>query len=417
MPDRHVVVVFEYESLRVGDGPFTARHWKLLSSWAECQDERYFEIWGDSVRFLQWVGVLEVEDLVIEVLPKAELERSNERRTASSRKWRRILLALLEAAGYLDLHTGDIAHLELQDHTLLDILFERYLAAVDGLLREGLVKRYRTEKKNRSTVRGRVDHVDNIRRNVCHAERISTIASEYDQFNLPNRILKAAVEVSARFAPSFYTRSHARAVALEFPEWRGDRIRPDDFTRVRLDNKSRQYMLPLGLAKLILSRQNPDLASGKCQVFSLLFDTNALWEAAILARIRKECLDSHVRAQWTKRFWESNSGARKTVRADIVAEFQSGKRIILDTKWKVVAQSKPADEDLRQIFVYDAVWGAEDGFLVYPRVDDRASEHGHFAVKIDGLERRCGLLFADVDPLTWPSSRLMDFVEANGLIS
>ena len=215
MPERQVLVVFEHERLRVGVGGFKERHWRLLSRWAERQGDRYIEVWGDGVRFLQWVGVLEVEGLVIEVLPKAELDRSQDGREASSRKWRRILLSLLEAAGYLDIRAGELARLELQDRTLLDILFERYLDSVEALLKEGLIKRYRSVSRDRRAVKGRIDHIDNLRRNLCHAERISTVASEYDRFNLPNRVLKAAVDTAARFAPTFYSRSRARSVAFE----------------------------------------------------------------------------------------------------------------------------------------------------------------------------------------------------------
>jgi hypothetical protein len=77
-----------------------------------------------------------------------------------------------------------------------------------------------------------------------------------------------------------------------------------------------------------------------------------------------------------------------------------------------MTSSKPADDDLKQIFVYNTLWATEDGFLVYPRVDDRTVEFGRYAVKVDGLERRCGILFADVDPMLWPGSRLMDLLEA-----
>ena len=193
-----------------------------------------------------------------------------------------------------------------------------------------------------------------------------------------------------------------------------DRIRPEDFDWLGLDNKSRGYELPLRLARLILSRQNPDLASGGSRVFSLLFDMNALWEAAIFARLRDECSGlsgSRVGAQRTKRFWMSSVGEVKTVRADIVAESRGGKRTILDTKWKVMTSSRPADDDLKQIFVYDSLWDAADGFLVYPRVDERLPESGRYAVQVNGLERRCSLIFSDPDPQTWPATRLLDVVE------
>lgn len=78
--------VFEYERLNVGDRGFEPRHWELLALWAEKQHEKYIEIWAGAVRFLQWVGVIEVEGLVIEILPKAESNRDETESDSMAKK-------------------------------------------------------------------------------------------------------------------------------------------------------------------------------------------------------------------------------------------------------------------------------------------------------------------------------------------
>ena len=91
----------------------------------------------------------------------------------------------------------DDAKLQKQQSTLLDVLFQQYVDSVEQLIAQGLVKRYRNVPRDRTSIKGRIDHAANLRRNLVHAERTSTVASEYDRLNRPNMILKAGIEVSS----------------------------------------------------------------------------------------------------------------------------------------------------------------------------------------------------------------------------
>ena len=39
---------------------------------------------------------------------------------------------------------------------------------------------------------------------------------------------------------------------------------------------------------------------------------------------------------------------------------------IIDTKWKLDAYKNPSNDDLKQMFTYNLLWGAEKSVLVYP---------------------------------------------------
>jgi 5-methylcytosine-specific restriction enzyme subunit McrC len=64
-----------------------------------------------------------------------------------------------------------------------------------------------------------------------------------------------------------------------------------------------------------------------------------------------------------------------------------GPLLVADTKWKVLRDAAPADDDLKQMFVYSELFGAARSVLVYPAVDAGAN-------RLDGeyMERahRCG---------------------------
>jgi 5-methylcytosine-specific restriction enzyme subunit McrC len=413
MSDPSVVRVFEYDRLDVGDRGFEQRHWELLGRWAERQAESYFEIWPGRVRFLQWVGVIEIDGLVIEVLPKAERHRSQEDQAVVGEKWRRILLSLLRYAGYLDVRAIEEARLGSRDTTLLDIVFSQFLDSLESLLREGLVKRYRLVASDRTAVKGRIDHATMARKNRVHAERLSTIAFEYDRINPMNLALKAAARAASMFAPSGYTRSRARGLGLYFVDWPDARAGTGTFESFRFDRKSERYARPLALARLILERLNPDLTTGGERVFSLLFDMNDLWEKAILARLRREAASApgtSVEGQRIAVFWRSEAGSVKVIRPDIVIKSPKGKTTILDTKWKVLSVPVPADADLKQVFAYNEMWDANDGYLVYPKVPGAATVNGRYQARASGTDRGCGLLFASVDPDEWEGERLLSAI-------
>lgn len=224
-------------------------------------------------------------------------------------------------------------------------------------------------------------------------------------------ILKAATEASALFASTDYIRSRARNLGLlYFADWPEKGISSADFIAIRIDRKTEGHRRPIGLAKLILEKRNPDLAGGHERVFSLLFDMNELWEKAIFARLRRETAAKggpSVSAQKSKVFWRSDTGLSKKVRPDIVLEWEVGSRTILDTKWKALYTPIPSDQDLKQVFTYDALWDAPDGFLIYPRVSDIGTSIGIYAKEINGSRRRCGVVFVEVDPEHWADESLL----------
>lgn len=411
MPNKKVFHVFEYERLRIDSYGFTRRHWELVGKWAERQKQKYIEVWSDSVRFLQWVGVIEVEDLVIEVLPKADSDKSMENRAERAREWHGILISLLRYSGLFDVKGFDSADLSIQNRSLLDIVFDKYLDAVSVLIAQGLVKKYRPVNKNRTVIKGRIDFSSNLRENIAHAEKIVTIADEYDPFNLLNHVLKLAVEISMMYAPSTSTKARARTLALYFADWPNMPISTKQLDAIQFDKKTIRYLSAYKLARLLISRYNPDLSTGSEKVFSILFDMNDLWESAMFIRLKKECatrLDLKIHGQSGKSFWCSESGTTKKVRPDIVISRDDKTTFIIDTKWKVPKSNIPDDQDLKQVFVYDLLWEAQNGYLLYPQTTASAQRSkGFYEHKVNESICSCGTVYASVDPEKWTTELLL----------
>ena len=73
---RRTLRVFEYETVRFPcvrqDTPFDTNDWEALVRFNEAHGGRYFAVLHRGVRFAQYVGVVQIGALTVEILPKAD---------------------------------------------------------------------------------------------------------------------------------------------------------------------------------------------------------------------------------------------------------------------------------------------------------------------------------------------------------
>jgi 5-methylcytosine-specific restriction enzyme subunit McrC len=266
---------------------------------------------------------------------------------------------MISVAHNLDLKIVDEASMKLQQHTLLDLIFERFLDHAEALLAQGLIKAYRQVSANRRAVRGRLLVGRNETLNAIHRERIYTQATEYDRNNIWNQVLFVATRVTTQKARLAGLRSRAKALALFLPE-QNPRLDLAVFDHLNYTRRTEAYRPAMRYAELVLRRTSPDLQGGSHEVFALLFDMNKLWEAWVLAAVRRQWNSIpgfRVAGQSILPFW-SSSGTNKVVKPDIVVRHRDGRPpLVLDTKWKVLERVEPSDDDLKQMYVYEKLLG------------------------------------------------------------
>ena len=139
------------------------------------------------------------------------------------------------------------------------------------------------------------------------------------------------------------------------------------------------------MAKLILLQLNPQIHSGEEKVLAIFFDMNALWEDWLLAIYRHSYRnDSTIKIPGKKRktFWDTGHYT-KVIESDILIEkiAVDGQKetVVLDAKWKRPVGSKPADADLKQMFVYNMMWDSKEAWLVYPQINGTTEICGNYA--------------------------------------
>lgn len=361
---RKTIQVFEHGTLAVGDQGFTAKQFAALVLYNDRHGCVFFEIGYNRLHFGSFVGVVQVGDLSIEILPKLDNDTSPDKG-----KWQNALLQMLRQSGLLAIEAAPEADLQLRKSPLVDVYLDAFLAEVERLTHSGLVKRYRLTEGNLHKLKGRIQFPQHIRRNLLHQERIFTAHEAYDRDNPFNHILKCALAIVRRLGVRQSLASRACASLLWFEEVADVRISPKTFERLVFGRNTERYRRAIKLARLIILNYSPDLRGSHEHIFAILFDMNELFERFIFVQLRRAQplyarRQLRITGQVSKRFWSS-----KTIRPDIVADFGDAPptvRVILDTKWKVPKDNQPADDDLKQMYTYNLHFGGHRSVLVYP---------------------------------------------------
>lgn len=396
MQPSRTLQVFEHQALRVGtglDGTLSQWHFDALLAWHDRQASRYFEPGYKKLTFGRWVGVIRVGDLTIEILPKADRGPDD---AASKQAWHNNLLEMLRVTRQLKVEQSGLASLALRRYSLLDIYLNWFLEAVQVILHEELVKRYRQQDDPRSTaLRGKLLFDQQLGNNAFHKERFACRRTIFDHDNLVNSILKCGLGLVRKVTSNSALGSNAEQLLLAFEGVTDQIITDGSFERIKWDRKTERYRQTITMARMIILGFSPDLRGGRNDVFALLFDMSQLWEEYVLRRLHQaarrysgSCAceptpfrDLEILGQHSKLFWE-----RRKIRPDILVR---GKRlapsggyipftVVLDTKWKLLRDNSPNDEDLRQMFVYKSYFACSGSVLLYPQAHGLVDRVGAF---------------------------------------
>lgn len=362
-----VIQVFEYETLSTTDASEERRlDSKELDALYKLNDDsgsKYFTPTRNGVKFGSYVGVIQVGGTTIEILPKIDRQTVNDYDC-----WQKVLLKMLAVCNHIKVESVSDASLKRRYNSLLDLYFNIYLDEVAKLLHQGLVKRYRKEASNVSALKGRICFGKHIQQNLIHKERFYTEHQVYDHENLVNQILLCGIKVLSRVSCNPFIKDKINRLLLDFPEIGEKVITEKHFEQVRLNRKTKPYEEALKIAKMIILNYSPDIKNGSEGMIALLFDMNKLWEEYVYRMLKREETEIlKISAQQRQKFWEN-----KEVRPDIVLS-RGEETFIIDTKWKIIDKNSPADDDLKQMYVYNMYWDASKSMLLYPScmvVDD-----------------------------------------------
>ena len=384
--NKKFIQVFEHQRLKYDDsGDFQKLHFDAMVKFNELHQNKYFTIGHNGIVFKNYVGVVQIGGLTIEILPKADKKAD-----ADKNLWQSVLLNMLKVCKRIRVESVSETQLKKRHHSILDVYFEMYLAEIERLVNKGLIKRYQKNQSNQNALKGKLLFAKNIQQNLVHRERFYCEHQVYDRNHLLHQILYKGLQILKTFVNDAL-KDRLNRLLFEFQEIDNIEISEKHFRKIVFDRKNSDYQKAFDIAKIIILNYSPSLNYGSENLLTLLFDMNALWEEYIFRILQKHKKDEEkVSRQDSKKFWKN-----KCIRPDIILQIEQ-KTFVIDTKWKIIETNNPSDEDLKQMFVYNLHWDAEKALLLYPKTGQTDSSFEEFHYDKLDPKKKCKTGFVDI---------------------
>jgi 5-methylcytosine-specific restriction enzyme subunit McrC len=393
-----ILRTFEYETLVIDEISLTSEHIDRLERWnarlPERKQNKYFSLGRNSITFKQYVGVLQIGNLTIEILPKIDQMQDEP-------SLQKVLLQMLQICQKIPVDSTQNALLATQSLTLLDVYIHIFWQEIHNLLHKGLIRKYQMQEGNLPYLKGKIKFTKHIAQNCAHQERFYTAHDEYSKDHLLHQILYKALQVAQEITQNPYLHDKLKRLAMDFPAVQEAHISSQIFQKIPHNRKTLAYQKALQIAKMLLLNDAPDVQGGRQDVLPILFDMNKLFEGYVARVLQENLYEKYeVITQTSAEFWKSQR-ISLDIRPDIllVSKTNPKEKIILDTKWKLpfeqeAGKAKPSSQDLYQMFAYCQHFQATQSYLVYPSLHTYNHQEGTFMTPY--MQASCGLWFVQL---------------------
>lgn len=287
-----------------------------------------------AVQVSSFVGVMRSPSgFQLEVLPK--LGRAVEGGVPAARS---MLIDMLKCLPRFRHIRTDSAHLLATRMPLLEVFIAEFLAAAKHVVKLGLRRDYVSEQSNLFALRGKLLVSHQLRQNLQRPDRFFTDHDEFSPNRPENRLLHAALRKVLGATTSELNQRLARELAFVFSDVPPSTQVREDLQRVRFDRGMGHYADAIAWARLILQEDSPLTGAGSNDAPSLLFPMESLFEAFVAKHLAQQLrqplvLKTQSRLHHLVRH-QGDDWFR--LKPDLLIQDQSGERLVLDTKWKLI---------------------------------------------------------------------------------
>jgi hypothetical protein len=260
-------------------------------------------------------------------------------------------------------------------YQLLIYLFPKYLEAA---MRKGFYKEYQRFSHNDSHIKGVIDVVNHLKKNLPFTGNIAYTTREFTYDNPMMQLIRHTIEYirnqKALGRGIIYTnRENITEIIRVTPSYK----QADRAKIIRLNQTKplrhayfREYRKLQELCLMILNREEHGLGSQEQKIHGILFDVAWLWEEYVHTLLPKDFI--HPRNKEKKGGISVFSGGKRKVFPDF---YHKELKIVLDAKYKKLELTEKGinRDDLFQLISYAYILQTEKAGLIFPSIDQTVS--------------------------------------------
>ncbi|MFQ6883306.1 McrC family protein [Clostridium sp.] len=328
------------------------------------------------IKFINYVGIIKVNNLIIEILPKISL--SND-----IIKDREILMFMLSKCNKLSVDIKELLNSNILKNSLLDILAKVFSKKLLNELQKGLYREYVSKEEALSMIKGKILISKSIKENTINKNKMNCKYDEFTEDNLFNAILKRAINVILFSIKNDDAKKELNIINNIFNDVSDIYVPNNIILNYKLNRMNNRFLECFTLAKLILLNSSMDKSLGKENGFSILFEMNYLYEEYVGVLLKEVFNDTNINinininTQEKSRYLLWNTLKERNeiaLKPDIVIYKDNKPKIIIDTKWKsatIDGKEVYTQGDIYQMYAYITTYEeCQQCILLYPKINE-----------------------------------------------
>lgn len=376
MKCKYICVRESYDYIKIGskDDELSQKELEVLANYLEDKHNIHeiIEFSLLKIRFINYVGVIVLEDVIIEILPKISLSNDLNRD-------REQLIYMLSMCNRLPISISENYNININQSNFLEILGKLYIENLVSQLQKGIYCEYISETENLSTLKGKLLLKEHIKNNYANKNKAYCKYDNYSEDNFINKVFKLACNILVKKINNENTVNEIKKALGRFNSVKDSVVNKEDLKKFKFNRNNERYKKSYDFAKLIISNLSSKNTYGKENAFSIIYEINILYEEYIGKLISNIWEDKNKKVKLQdkgKYLLINNKSNRKNIalRPDIVIYDNDVPYIIIDTKWKNVSYNGRItynQSDIYQMYAYvNSYKESKKCILLYPKTDE-----------------------------------------------
>ncbi|MCC0636338.1 MULTISPECIES: McrC family protein [unclassified Clostridioides] len=372
---KNIYVKETYEWIKVGNGEneLTETEYEKLLKYLDNNNDvlksNIIDIRYKKLRFINYVGVIYFENVILEILPKLSLSNDIV-------KDREMLLQMLSTCNKIPIIINENIKSSLKNYNLMNFFVMYFIESMQMQIKRGIYFEYINKIDNSNVVKGKILISKYAREKNISPMKIKCEYDEYSENNFLNQVLKkACISILCRVNDNLI-QNKIKKILSYFYNVDLVYINREELLDYKFYKNNDRFKDCYSLAKLILLNLSMDNSENNQDAFSILFEINILYEEYIGNLIKNiwnnEFRETYIQDK-SKFLLKNEQTGKKTfnLRPDIVlydSKYES--EIIIDTKWKAIEVDSNIfyrSSDIYQMYAYITSYeNAKRCILLYP---------------------------------------------------
>ena len=373
-----ILSVLEHQKIYIGK---TRNISKRQISFSDADAIRIIDInnkgifkWGN--RYIvsqQWVGVISLPGLSLEILPKIS-------DSYDETFIKETLLMMFKVAHDIPTKKNIKAKVNFTKNGLVEILISNYLDQIEFYIREGLLYSYCKVTKNTTAVKGSIDFAKQVNKNILNPTRFVCKYSKLDIDNNVNQIIKYTMCKMKKVSRDSVNLRKLNTLRIYFEEVSNINLKAASNMNIQINRINVRVKEIIEYGKLFLDGYSVSISNGDNSISSMLFDMNKIFEKFIYKNYKK-IFGSNVFYQSGNNYLLSDKNGkikRIKLKPDMLINTSKGFKMVVDTKWKII-KSFAKESDVYQMNAYvSAISKVDTAILMYPKTIETDTAVGDY---------------------------------------